>query len=177
MANSKTLTEAIFEARKEIKNPPMNGQAQYGKYAVLGDVLAAILPPLQAQGVMLSQRIMGDTLETVAVKGEETLILDKRPIKLDGNSQQQGSAETYARRYALCTIFCLVGQDDDDGAAASTPKNNALQSAKERVWAALKAQYGEDKALSEIEAIKARDEFKDTAEFWNRIASVYEGSK
>ena len=41
------------------------------------------------------------------------LLLDK------SNSQGQGSALTYSRRYARQTVLDLVADDDDDGAAAS----------------------------------------------------------
>jgi hypothetical protein len=39
--------------------------------------------------------------------------------------QGQGSAITYARRYALCAVLNLVGDDDDDGNGASGGESSA----------------------------------------------------
>ena len=46
------------------------------------------------------------------VEGSMPLLLSKR------DAQGQGSAITYARRYALCAVLNLVADDDDDGHAA-----------------------------------------------------------
>lgn len=43
------------------------------------------------------------------------------------DSQGQGSAITYARRYALCAVLNLVADDDDDGNAASRGQNGQAQ--------------------------------------------------
>jgi hypothetical protein len=48
-----------------------------------------------------------------AEEGEMKLLLSK------GDPQGQGSAITYARRYALCSVLNLVADDDDDGARAA----------------------------------------------------------
>lgn len=119
------LVESLLKARKTMVNPPLNGVGHAGKngsrtykYALLSDVLACIMPPLLENGVLLTQRISDGVLETVAYCGDESLLLDSRKVNLNGTSQEQGSAETYAKRYALCTVFCLCGIEDDDGAAA-----------------------------------------------------------
>ena len=49
------------------------------------------------------------------------LELSEVPYSLDSNPQKQGSGITYARRYSLCSAFCLVADEDDDGNAASAP--------------------------------------------------------
>jgi hypothetical protein len=46
-------------------------------------------------------------------EGEMLLLLPKN------DPQGQGSAITYARRYALCAVLNLVADDDDDGARAT----------------------------------------------------------
>jgi hypothetical protein len=48
-----------------------------------------------------------------AEEGEMPLLLQKE------DPQGQGSAITYARRYALCAVLGLVADDDDDGAQAT----------------------------------------------------------
>lgn len=127
------LVKALAEARKNMNMPSLNGEGHAGrngsrtyKYALLGDVLNSIVPALAGQGVFLTQGITEDgTLVTAVMKDDEVLQLDKRKVNLSGTSQEQGSAETYAKRYALCTVFGLSGIEDDDGAAAQqqpTPK-------------------------------------------------------
>jgi hypothetical protein len=46
--------------------------------------------------------------------------------------QGQGSAITYARRYSLCSAIGLVADDDDDGQAASKPKQRSERPNQER---------------------------------------------
>ena len=41
------------------------------------------------------------------------------PFSPQANPQQMGSALTYAKRYCLQAAFGLVGEEDDDGEAAS----------------------------------------------------------
>jgi hypothetical protein len=43
------------------------------------------------------------------------------------NPQQQGSAITYSRRYALASIFNLNQEDDDGNAAASQPTQKMVK--------------------------------------------------
>lgn len=54
-----------------------------------------------------------------SVSGTMTLMLDKQ------TSQAQGSALTYARRYALQNVLNLTPDGDDDGEAASAPPRPA----------------------------------------------------
>lgn len=70
------------------------------------------LPGRDAQGnpVLHYQLVLARTGE--AVGGAMGLLLSK------GDMQGLGSAITYARRYALCAILGLVGDEDDDGNAA-----------------------------------------------------------
>jgi len=137
------LTDALLAARKEMKMPPLNGVGHAGKngvreykYALLSDVLKSIIPPLMDKGVLLTQGIEDGELKTIARMGDEVLVLDSRHVPTTGNPQEQGSAETYAKRYALCTVFCISGMEDDDGQAASErkPRNDGeLAKAKLRL--------------------------------------------
>lgn len=125
MANE-TIWDALLAAQAEMPNPALDSVAQVGsrhyKYASLGAVLAAVKPALNKHGIVLLQYLQGETLSTGIVWKGFKEILDVRRVDLSGTSQQQGSAETYAKRYALCTVFCIVGEEDDDGAAASERK-------------------------------------------------------
>lgn len=98
------------------------------KYADLPAVKAEAQPLLQKHGLAVIQEpkyviIEGkavDTLTTTVVhtsgqNRSSTMIL--RPVKND--PQAQGSAITYAKRYAFMAILGLVADEDDDGNAAS----------------------------------------------------------
>lgn len=54
------------------------------------------------------------------------------PMKDPTNAQAGGSAITYARRYALCSIIGIC-PEDDDGNAASAPKKGSANSSKATV--------------------------------------------
>ena len=184
-----SIVDSLVIIQQAIANPPKSGLGQVGsrqyKYATLDDVLSAILPGIRAEKMFLSQGMDGDKLITRVYKGEEAMTLDVRQVDLSGTSQQQGSAETYAKRYALCSAFCLVGVDDDDGAEATRGQQSApkpkkvdkdLQAAKDRLNAAL-AVYAHEHG-GDLEALKRgiakREDFSDTAEFYNFVAQEFE---
>ena len=124
MAEEPTIEKALFDATCAMENPKLDSVGQAGKrrykYASLGAVYEVVKRPLQERGLTLLQRIEwngesgGYELKTSIAKGEVIIHLDSRPIDLDCSPQDQGSRETYAKRYALCTVFGLYGQEDDD---------------------------------------------------------------
>ena len=95
------------------------------KYASLGGVVAAIRPALNKHGLVYTQlptNLDGQpALRTVLMHAESGQALeDTMPLILSKqDSQAQGSALTYGRRYALLSILGLVGDDDDDANAAT----------------------------------------------------------
>lgn len=95
------------------------------KYASLGAVNAAVMGPLSESGFVLMSGgvdIAGKPyLRTTLshIKGHSESF--DYPIVNDGNPQHIASSITYARRYAICSMFNL-SVEDDDGNMASTPK-------------------------------------------------------
>lgn len=96
------------------------------RYADLSDVVKVCAPVASRHGLAISQwpdsstdRFMLITLLTHSsgqwIEGEMELHL----AKLD--SQAQGSAITYARRYAYCAALGVVSDADDDGNANRAP--------------------------------------------------------
>lgn len=129
MLRSETITDlaaalvaaqaAITPAEKDGINPHFNR-----RYASLGAVMQAIRPALTANGLAVSQIVTRDgdqlALETILVHTSGQYIggtYPLRPTKAD--PQGEGSALTYARRYALASLLGVVADDDDDGNAAS----------------------------------------------------------
>jgi hypothetical protein len=110
---------AILPAEKDGTNPHFNR-----RYASLGAVVQAVRPALAANGLAVSQIVTHDgdqlALETILVHTSGQYIggvYPLRPTKAD--PQGEGSALTYARRYALASLLGVVADDDDDGNAAS----------------------------------------------------------
>ena len=188
------LTKKLAEAQAEMSNPPLNGEAQISanrsyKYALLSDVEAVVKPPLAKRGIFLTQRIGEDNrLHTVAYFGDESMELDSRPLMCDGNPQDNGKAETYAKRYALCSVFCIVGEEDTDaqgveGAPTAARKgeerdpvkesrNRAVVRLKEAIAAWCKQNGGDVEEI--VAQVKARSDFMDSASFYNKVAYEYE---
>ena len=102
------------------------------KYAALPDVVASASPVLAKHGLAVTQSIsfnfqldggVKDTLTTMLLHKSGQYIQNEMLLHLPKQDPQgQGSAVTYARRYAYMAILGLVADDDDDGNAASRPK-------------------------------------------------------
>ena len=93
-------------------------------YAGLPDVIAAVRPALNAQGITILQPIIpygdGPAIHTLLTHESGQWISSTCPFGMPaGTPQQQGSAVTYWRRYSLQAMLSIACEDDD-GAAAST---------------------------------------------------------
>lgn len=133
--NNQTLQEKLNAAMGDMKTPQKTAQMKYGNrnfmYATLDSVMKEVKTALKKQGLTLFQyvkykssvaeAINGNTenlfflLYTVVSDGKEEHILDIRPLTFQGTPQQNGAEETYYKRYALNTAFCLTGEADTDG--------------------------------------------------------------
>lgn len=120
------LASALAKAQQAFK-PVTKSQTNkhFGsKYADLSDVLAAVIPALNAQGIAVTQPIEDGELVTRLTLGSEH-IESRIPLNLDVKPQELGSQLTYLRRYSLSALVCVASEDDDDGNAASTAKPRA----------------------------------------------------
>lgn len=126
-----TLAAALCAAQAEMKNPPLNAVNPHyrNRYANLAAVRDAVLPPLNANGITVVQNV----IQTEGGIGIETLVWHEsaaEPVRFGPlpvpaskqDAQGYGSAITYGCRYALCAVFGVVGEDDDDGQAAVKAK-------------------------------------------------------
>lgn len=111
-------------AMKSLKKTKASADGSY-KYATLDDVLELLkktLPRYKLGFVQtLEQTAEGSCLSTTVFheeSGQHFSTLVRIPdVKDDILSEMQsfGSNITYMRRYALCTIFGIVSEDDTDG--------------------------------------------------------------
>ena len=108
------------------------------KYAGLPDVVKAASPILAENGLMVSQFI---TQNETGEEGLEVILghssgqyisrfMKMHLSKLD--SQGQGSATTYARRYSYMAVLGLVADEDDDGNRATQPAEGATRPTEAR---------------------------------------------
>lgn len=97
--------------------------------------------------------------------------------------QVTGMASSYARKYALGGLLAISdGGDDPDGMQpeqiATNPDNKASKHVNEckRLWKAVNAYTAntEYDAVETYQAVFRREDFKDTAEYINRMAAWYE---
>jgi len=138
MANSQDINElasALVAAQAEFSAVPKGSNNPFfkSKYAALPDVVASASPVLAKHGLAVTQSITFevaygtdkplDTLTTTLLHKSGQFIEGAMVLHLPKQDPQgQGSAVTYARRYAYMAILGLVADDDDDGNAASRPK-------------------------------------------------------
>lgn len=123
-----TLAEKIRNAKKEagaVKKDATNPFLK-NKYATLNAVMEALDPACEKVGLAYTQIPDTDGLTTTIVDvatGEK--ISGKVMFLAASDMQKLGSAITYARRYALLTMFNLETEDDDANGAAG--KTNAAK--------------------------------------------------
>jgi hypothetical protein len=123
-----SLATALVAAQAELKNPTKNKQNPHLRnwYADLGAVLESVLPTFTKHGLAVVQlpcEMEGEPALTTILLHKSGEWLETttriRPVKSD--PQGVGSAQSYARRYALMALAGCVGDDDDDGEQASRP--------------------------------------------------------
>lgn len=120
------LAKALAAAHAAIKPPSKGKTAKLGtysyKYADLADVIESYREPLSKNGLAISQTMGLDdgtmVLATLLLHSSGQWLRSEYPIAAYAKPQEQGSAITYARRYAVTALLGIAAEDDDDGAAA-----------------------------------------------------------
>jgi hypothetical protein len=115
------------------------GEYQFA-YAPLESVVQSVRPALAANGLVLLQSVVPgekcDFIETRVMHASgEFISNDTAVLVMEDGPQAYGSAITYARRYGITTLLCLVADEDDDGNVAEG--NVATQRAKRSAGAPL----------------------------------------
>ena len=129
--STKEIFTALVNFHKEVGKIKKDSNNPFfkSKYASLSGILEAIDEPLSKNGLALVQFPEGENALTTRlchVSGEwleSTYIM--KPLK--DTPQDRGSSITYQRRYAVGAILSLNIDDDDDGNAASLPKQTTPQ--------------------------------------------------
>lgn len=138
MTQHKSLAEAMvaFQANLPHVDKSSVNPHYRSNYAQLEDIVKIVLPALAKQGLawLSVPKVTGDGRQVLvsrlmhAASGQ--VIESTFPIG-GGNAQQRGSELTYAKRQALCAVTGVTpGGEDDDGNAASQPKQAPQEPAK-----------------------------------------------
>jgi ERF superfamily len=151
----KSLAEALIKLQASLPRITKTADGQYGKYADLAVIHAAVFPLLAACGLAWvckptlldsGQFVLAYVLTHAASGETET---GDYPLGT-GTAQQMGSAITYARRYALCAVIGIVADADDDGTAAQDAAQwHAPASPHTRKASRSRGQLGDDEWTTE----------------------------
>lgn len=134
MSEIKNIYSAFIKAQANIEKAVKDSTNPHfrSKYADLGNVVDAIKPHLEEQGLAFFQKFhecdKGIKIETIVIhESGESISNGILFVPVTKNDAQGfGSACTYARRYSLQSAFG-VAPDDDDGNAASQPRQQQQQ--------------------------------------------------
>lgn len=128
------LAKAMLKVQHALAPATKDGENPYAKskYATLASVMAVCRQPLCENGIWLAQYpvpscdghigLLTRLVHTESGEFQETIL--NMPLTKN-DAQGVGSALTYARRYAICTILGIVTEDDDgNGASGRTGNDN-----------------------------------------------------
>lgn len=128
------LAKALAAFQAEVPTVDKTAENPFfkSKYAPLPEVMKVALPILSKHGLSVTQlvdHIDGQTaLRTILMHTSGQSVSGMMPLKLTKDDPQaQGSAITYARRYAFMAALGLVADEDDDGNAASSQREQKKQ--------------------------------------------------
>lgn len=127
----KQIATALVKAQLEMVTPKKGSVNPFfkNKYADLNDVLSAVVPALNNNGIVVLQPLVNNDgknfVKTVLMheSGETFESLAEIFCTKQNDAQAYGSGISYARRYSLSSI-CGIGSADDDGQKAVQPKAN-----------------------------------------------------
>ncbi len=161
----KALFTAFIAVQAELPTIPKEKVAQTEKfsysYADLATVMPAILQVLTKHELGLVQTVGqdgqgGTTLTTMLIHASGEWLSDTQTLLLTKqDSQGQGSAITYGRRYGVMSLLGLVAEDDDDGAAASQPQSKPKSRSQAKPTTTPAPKYGESQPELAVAGILA----------------------
>ena len=129
MNTSKTLTTIIpllLTVQRELEVVKKDSVNPYfhSNYADLNSIMDACKDVLNEKEIFILQPVghdeHGDYVETILMHTSGEFISSQMRLVATTDAQKQGSAITYARRYALQSLL-FIQSVDDDGNTASTP--------------------------------------------------------
>lgn len=178
------LLGRLATAAGQMQNPPLDSVNPHfkNKFSSLRAVSDAVRPALAANGLAYHQTIVTDDggaawVVTFVYGADGSIELARVPVTVQSNPQQMGSALTYAKRYCLQAAFGLVGEEDDDGEAASAQKSRKASGGTGGRKPAQKAADGPTDA-EKAELAQIAEQYGDKRDVWNAYqANGMEGAR
>ena len=124
----KNLFKALSQFQNDCPNISKDKKGYGYKYADLPSIIKTINPILKENNLSFTQILDGNNICTMLVhteSGESIKGSVEVPIiELKGMNvyQSTGSGITYFRRYALCSILGIVGDEDNDATGTKVTK-------------------------------------------------------
>ena len=148
-----TLADALAAAQGEIRNPALDGVNPHfrSRFATLASCLKAVRPVFAKHGLAIVQAPSshdGGVALTTTIMHSTGTVESTVACRCGSKVQEMGSAISYLRRYALCSMVGIVGDDDDDGNQAVAGFSSVLSEAR----AMLADRFGPGSAASADEA-------------------------
>jgi hypothetical protein len=172
MNTTTSLAEALaaFQAKlpavvksETAKVKTKDGGSYSYSYAGLGQISSIVLPLLGSVGLSFSARptLNAEGKFVLAYRllhssGDESA--GEYPLPQSASAQEHGSAITYARRYALCSVVGVAPDEDDDGAAASNTRTEVGR--RDDEWDPITQDTLVTGWLAEIESTKSLAEWE-----------------
>ena len=161
----------LFNLFHDIKNPFKGDENPHfkSKFAGLASCLKTIKPALKENNFILQQVVKqlesgGTVLQTnlIHISGKVASDNGIPLVSKDANDPQKlGGSITYARRYGMCALLGIVGEDDDDGNLSSKPDTSpkALERLKKDYYSEI--QEAVDKTMLDQLYLTYKDEINE----------------
>ena len=141
------LSAALSKFQAEVQTVGKDAKGNFGTYATLAAAVEAAAPVAAKHGISVSQWPEWDGDEDLLTTrlGHSSGEWEEASMRLHlvkDDPQGQGSATTYARRYAYLAALGLAPSDDDDGQRATDRVQAQPREVKQTSGAATEKQIG-----------------------------------
>ena len=134
MSENKELLIAIAKFQSEAPIVKFDASIKYGgrpfKYATLSSVIECIRPTLTKLKLGFTQVIQDGLLKTILFNDKGQTLESSYQLPSISKPQDLGSWVTYIKRYQLCAMLGIVGEEDNDGNGTANPADAAKQAVR-----------------------------------------------
>ena len=104
---------------KKVKVTMKSGGSYFFEYATFDHILSIVKPVLNEFGLSFTQLLEEQgTITTVLMHESGEWIATTTKVQSNGTIQDLGGHYSYLKRYSLCAILGVVGEEDDDANAS-----------------------------------------------------------
>ncbi len=177
-ANTESLALALYYVQGHVSAVQKDSKGNYGSYASLKAVLAALRPHLQAAGLVVTQlpagareNVVTVTTRVLHVASGDVLETQTSAPLMKNDPQGVGSAITYVCRYALMALFAIPPSDDDADSVRDRSAEVELEIEVSRLRRLLDATRENWSSVDTVKRGIADESFDVAAEAWAELDS------